>query len=461
MKMRRFVIGVLVVAWVTGAAVGQERYARRTPIVEAFERNRDAVVSISSAEVRAVQDDFFTLGHNWPFGRQRLALVPSLGSGFIVDGRGYIVTNTHVVKRAVQVTIVMAGGEKTYEAKIVQMDEASDVALLKIEADEPLPTVQLGHSDDLMIGETVMAIGNPFGYQLTLTDGVISAIHRDLEFGDEIELRDLIQVSAAINPGSSGGPLLNINGEVIGMNTAIRKAAEGIGFSIPVDKMREALGSMLNIDRLRRIDFGVEVSVGKDAGERAELAGGLAVRRVWPGSAAEKAGLKVGDVLRKIDGRKLRSELDFLLHMLEAPEGKKVKLEVTRGTDKTYRFAITLRRRGKPDGEALAESLFGIKLGELTTAAIKKYAILAESGDVVVRAVEADSPGAYAGIEPGDVLVTMNGKKVRGLEDVGLGLELLGEGVAVEIVVHRTERGRWRYVAVPYRGTLRTRKRAD
>ena len=461
MRLNRALTAALVVG-LAAAVTGQQEYSRRTPIVVAFERSHDAVVSISSAELRAVQDDFFSWGSAWPFAPRRVQLVPALGSGFIVHEQGYIVTNAHVVARAVKVTIMMAGDDKKYDAELVQMDEAADVALLKIEHDGPLPAVVLGQSDDLMIGETVLAIGNPFGYQHTLTDGVISAIHRDLELSEEFKLRDLIQISAPINPGSSGGPLLNINGEVIGINTAIRRAAEGIGFSIPVDNLRGRLAAMLNVDRLRRIDLGLEVAQQSDESASEKTGGQVVVQSVWPGGAADKAGLAVGDVLVSIDGQAVRSDLDFLLYMLEAPVGQTVRFEVKRKKDKSYHCAVVLRERPKPNGVALAEELFGMKVGELTAGTIRKYEIVGNPGDVVVLAAERNSPAAYAGIEPGDVLVVMNDKQVQSLEDVGLLLELMGPDVSVRMTVHRTERDRWgRYRPATYHGTLRTRGKAE
>ena len=204
--------------------------------------------------------------------------------------------------------------------------------------------------------------------------------------------------------------MLNINGEVIGINTAIRRAAEGIGFSIPVDNLRGRLAAMLNVDRLRRIDLGLEVAQQSDESASEKTGGKVVVQSVWPGGAADKAGLAAGDVLVSIDGQAVRSDLDFLLYMLEAPVGQTVRFEVKWKKDKSYHCAVVLRERPKPDGVALAEELFGMKVGELTAGTIRKYEIVGNPGDVVVLAAERNSPAAYAGIEPGDVLVVMNDK---------------------------------------------------
>jgi serine protease Do len=235
---------ILTLVWVTTANIsGQEKYSRRTPIVEAFEKNKDAVVSISGKQAARPRDIFSWDIDEWFFSQPRPQTTPFLGSGFIIDSRGYIVTNNHVVDKAIEINISRADG-KVYKGR-------------KIAADESLPTVILRREDDLLIGETVLAIGSPFGYQQTLTDGIVSAVHRDLII-DNNKFPNLIQISAPINPGNSGGPLLNINGEVVGINTAIRRAAQGIGFAIPVPQLLQQLPKILSreIEIDQRIDFG-------------------------------------------------------------------------------------------------------------------------------------------------------------------------------------------------------------
>ncbi|MCF7958828.1 MAG: trypsin-like peptidase domain-containing protein, partial [Phycisphaerae bacterium] len=277
---------LLFIAWAT--AWGDSPYNRRTPVVEAFEKNKDAVVNIASKQITRGRSSFWD---DWPLHPQ-LVEIPSLGSGFIINPRGYIVTNAHVVSGTGDITIILADGNK-YKGRIITEDPTIDLAVLKIDADTPLPTVALGTSDDLMIGETVLAIGNSYGYQHTLTDGIISAIHPNVELDRGISL-PMIQISAPINPGNSGGPLLNINGKLIGINTAIRKAAQSIGFAIPINHLRENLPRILNVEKLRRMDFGLDLG---DCRESTPPTIGLRVLSVRANSAAESAGFQKGDII--------------------------------------------------------------------------------------------------------------------------------------------------------------------
>ena len=290
---------VLIIVIFSGVGLSEQKYSRRTPIVEAFQKSKDAVVSISSehiAEVRSGFFDFWGRGH-LPF--RRFKTIPSLGSGFVISRKGYIVTNAHVVERASEITVIMFDKSR-YKAQVIAIDPSVDLAILKVESDKLLPTIEFCY-DEPLIGETVLAIGNPFGYQHTLTDGIISAIHRDIEFGEEKVMADLIQTSAPINPGSSGGPLLNINGELIAVNTAIRKASEGIGFAIPVSQLCESLPGMLDIEKLRRVDFGLMVSGIVHGKGRQSTNKGLVVESVRPGSAADRADFQVGDRVKVKD----------------------------------------------------------------------------------------------------------------------------------------------------------------
>jgi len=457
-----FYLLVLATALVAGSSeawAAEVNISRRTPIVEAFERNKDAVVSISSKYVvqELVVDNIF--GWGWDFGlpfRQRKREVPSLGSGFVINAKGYIITNAHVVRRADEITVIMADNTE-YRARKVAEDSRSDLALLKIESDKPLPKVTLGHSDDLMIGETVLAIGNPFGYQHTLTDGILSSIHRDVELTDELVLPEMLQISAPINPGNSGGPLLNIRGEVIGINTAIRRAAQGIGFAIPIDQLRENLPKMINIERLRRIDFGLTISDPKDEKEP-----GIKVDAVRSGSAAETADFKPGDVITRVDGKAVDSATDFYLDMLEHRLDTTVSYDVRRqggllGGDRNYKLKLTLRERPQPDGKKLAQRLFGLELDRLTQAMIQRYHLAGETGAVVVMKVEKGSPAYYAHIEAGDILLSLDGIAIKDIEQLGYKLEALQNGAQVKVAYTRTENIGNYLLVKQYTTTLRPR----
>ena len=431
-------------------------YPRRTPIVVAFEKNKDAVVSITGKQLVRHSQPFW-LFDDWPFPRPQLHTRPFLGSGFILDERGYIVTNAHVVEQALEITIIMADNTQ-YEAQKISQDSMADLALLKIESDEPLPTVKLGHSNDLMIGETVLAIGNPFGYQHTLTDGIISAEHSDMEIHGQIFPR-LVQISAPINPGNSGGPLLNINGEVIAINTAIRQAAEAIGFAIPIDRLREVIPSLLGIERLRRIDFGLEVG---DIPETAGSVPGLQVQRVRTDSAADQAGFQVGDVINKVNGRTVYTAIGFYLDMWESDIDSKLNFDIKRlhndtDTTKSYKLRLILRARPKPDAAVLAHQLFGIKLESLTAQAASRYSGAAEAGNIMVVEVQRASPAQQAGIEAGDFLIGLGGILISDMEQLGLRLETLPGDKQVNLTLNRIRRTTRQIQIIQYERTLRTR----
>jgi len=210
---------------------------RRTPVVEVFEHARDAVVNISTTRIvrmrsRSPLDDIFDFGR--PGYRQQR--VQSIGSGIVVHESGYIVTNAHVVSQASDVQVTFAD-ETRLPADVLAVDSQHDLAVIKVAADHPLPHLKLGSSDDILIGETVVAIGNPLGLEHTVTAGIVSALNRQLDFGNDVIYTGLIQTDASINPGNSGGPLLNIDSELIGINTAIRGDAQNIGFAIPVNRL--------------------------------------------------------------------------------------------------------------------------------------------------------------------------------------------------------------------------------
>ena len=435
-------------AWADGG------FSRRTPIVEAFDKNKDAVVNISSEYVVEVRRnplfDYWGMD-DFPFGPQRRphrVRHSSLGSGFVLDGRGYIVTNAHVVEGAADIKIILADDKTEYQGRVIALSSDDDLALLKIDADEPLTTVTLGRSDDLMIGETILAIGNPLGYQHTITDGVISAIHRNIEVRQDVSLGDLIQISAPINPGNSGGPLININGELIGINTAIHQAAQGIGFAIPVKRLRDVLPRMLSLDNLRRIDFGVGVGDVMPPPDRpsAPAPPGALVRSVRAESAAHKAGSLVGDVITAVNGAPVVSAIAFSLSMIEHRPGAAIGLDLWRpdaqrsGRGAREKISLVLRQRPKPDGGRLARQLFGIEPGPLTQDLIKKYEIYGRPGDLVVFELAEGSPADIAGMEPGDVIVKLDNNEIESLDQLGLLLENLESGQIARFTTHRTSR---------------------
>lgn len=401
------------------------RAARRTPVVEAYEKARDAVVNITASETIQVSrwgslpmEEMFNLPRR-PVTTQRT----SIGSGFVIHEDGYVVTNAHVAAQGADLEVSFADGTK-YAAEIVARDAARDLAVLKIDARQALKTIPLGRSDDLMVGETTLAIGNPVGMQNTVTTGIVSALHRDLDFNGRVMYGDVIQTDAGINPGNSGGPLLNILGELIGVNTAIRTDAQNIGFAIPVDQLKKLLPDLLDLEKVRRTRVGVRV----DAAEPR-------VVQVRADTPAARAGLSTGDVLQSIGSRPIRSGADFYMGMLEHKPGDEVELTYARD-GKTLTAKLHLEPAPKLDGRDLALRLYGIRVDALSEKAARQLGWSRNEG-VVLTEVEPNSPASQAGLQPGDLLYTLGPYRVRGLEQIGPLLEEVESGSRAEVGVVR------------------------
>jgi serine protease Do len=412
-----------VILVVVAAAEPPDRPRRRSPVVEVFEQSRNAVVNISTTRIQRVRtlrpgwfwDDIFDFGR--PYVRERE--ITSVGSGVVIHENGYIVTNAHVVAQASDVHVIFAD-QRTAEARIVSSDREHDLAVLKIDTGRPLPYVKLGRSADIMVGETVVAIGNPLGLQHTVTAGIVSAVDRDLQFGPEVQYGGLIQTDAAINPGNSGGPLLNVDAELIGINTAIRGDAQNVGFAIPVDRLWDLLPVMLDIERRQRVRFGLEVS-GPDA----------RVTAVHPDSPAAQAGLRPGDRMIQFQGRPVRNAIDYYVRLLEQQPGQRIRLAYQRGQS-ARQAELELQRVPPPDGPALARRLLGVQLAEFDVRTRRKYDLPRDVA-VFVDEVERDSPADLARIVPGDVILRLNRVSVQSLEQVGLALEGVQPGAAISI----------------------------
>jgi serine protease Do len=400
------------------------RESRRTPIVDVFERCRDAVVNVSTTRIMQMQglgggspwDDLFDLGPP----RLRDQRVQSIGSGVVVHEDGYIVTNAHVVAQASDIQVTFAD-KKNLPAEIVATDPEHDLAVIKVNAPAPLAHQKLGRSNDLMIGETVIAIGNPLGLQHTVTAGIVSALDRDLRIGKEDAYRGLIQTDAPINPGNSGGPLLNINGELIGINTAIRGDAQNIGFAIPVDRLWELLPELLDIELRERVHFGLQV-----AGQDADVLG------VREGSPAEEAGLLTGDKIVKFNGAPVRDGIDYYVRLLAQKPESQVHLEVTRGAE-TLEKTVLLASIPLPDGAKLDHDLLGIEL-KTVPADVRREFDLPNRVGLMVASVVRRGPADQVKMIPTDLIARIQRTPVSSLKDVGLVLERMkpGDPVLVE-----------------------------
>jgi len=434
---------VALAAWLSllpyAAARAEESSAlarRRSQVVEVFEGARGAVVNISATQFieRSPFGDLFDEifeSHRLPRLRYK---VRSVGSGFVIHRDGYIITNAHVVLRTQDPQVIFADKSR-YDADIVRIDEEHDLAVLQIKADHSLPHLKLGRSDDLMVGEAVVAIGNPFGYQNTVTAGIVSALDRELHFskdGRDMTYRGLIQTDAAINPGNSGGPLLNVLGELVGINTAIRGDAQNMSFAIPVDQLRALLPSLLSPEQLNRVQVGLRV------GGRKEM---MVVEVVDPSPAAE-AGIQPGDTILSIDGMPLEDTIDFYCQMLSKKAGQIVTVKLARNEEQR-RVLLKLQAVPKPDGAALARERLGLELKQISTRATARLNLLVDS-ILVITAVEPDSPGGRIDLRPDDVLWQLGGVRGPNFDQVGEILNSAHHGDVLYISVVRF-RGRMGY----------------
>lgn len=435
---------MLVLAGGCAAALSADRavaqdISRVTPVVLACRKARPAVVNISTEQIvttrwgmfgRDIFEDIFPS----PF--RRHVPVQSLGSGFIVHPAGYIVTNAHVIRRAQKITITLADKSK-HPAKVISSDETHDLAVLKIEPPEGkgLAYLPLGRSDDLMVGETVVAIGNPLGYSHTVSRGIVSALNRKLEFRQGVSYEGLIQIDAPINPGSSGGPLLNIRGDLIGINSAIRGDAQNIGFAIPVDSLMEEFPTLLDFERIHRAVFGAKVlQRHTDSGDE------LYVSEVRPGTPAEGK-LRAGDRLISLNGKPVRQIPEFTCAMLAANVPADTSFRVSRdGKDITA--VVSIKAKPRPDGKLLAEKLFGMTLREITPRLARDLRLPLDSGLLAVG-IDADGPADSIGLKLKDVIFQVGKFYVADLEVLGMLLEDFPPGQSARIGVARGSVAVW------------------
>ena len=383
---------------------------RRTPIVAAIENNRPAVVSITAEVTTTVsrgtpfrrspfQDEFFDRFFNDMWG-PRVRRNTSLGSGVIIDGQeGIIVTNNHVVQGASSITVTLSDAREL-SAELLGSDPRFDLAVLKINNPKALPQIKMGDSDSLMIGETVIAIGNPIGLSHTATTGVISATGRTLNTNDGETLQDIIQTDAAINPGNSGGPLLNINGDMIGINTAIVQGATGLGFAIPSNQVKRITARLLRGD-FKHLDLGLELA---ESGRPQRGETGCLVIEAKAGGPAQQGGLKKGDMLMKLDGSPTSTLSDYEIILSSLTAGQNVAAEVLRD-GKVLNLALRPREITEKEALDLAWTLYGLKVTE-------------QQGRLVLSQPADRSPALLQGLRNGDILLALDGTEMRTKSDL-------------------------------------------
>jgi serine protease Do len=405
--------------------------------VKVYQDTHEAVVNISGERPLSSSAwggfDFPDMFNLW--GRRFRARVAVLGSGMVVHEDGYVITNAHVVKGVGKIKVVFSDGSEL-PATIVSADEGKDLAVLNVPAEKKLPFIRLGRSNDLMIGETVIAIGNPYGYANTVTSGVVSAVGRDIQVTERFWLRGLIQTDASINPGNSGGPLLNVNGELIGVNTAIRAEAQNIGFAIPVDTLADNLSHMLMPEKLRRVRLGLTMGRMKTTGELT----GLVVDSVSKASPADEQGISAGDIVLEIDGHKLASVIDFYVKIMDKEVGEPIEVTYIRpGAARLQSRTVKLTMQPRPlaDGREFVSRFFQMDVSELTEPVARKFDFESAYPILIVTDVQAEGVAHQAGLLAGDLILEINGTTVRNVKELSLEMEKVNEGDTVEIKIMR------------------------
>jgi serine protease Do len=391
---------------------------RRTRITAATAAVAPSVVTVQTEVIEHRPQDPFSMF----FGGGGDRVLPGLGSGFIVRADGVIVTNAHVIIDADSISVALRDGT-TYEAKLLGKDEINDIAVLKIPA-KGLPVATLGNSDSLLIGEWVIAIGNPYGFLLgnpepSVTVGVISGTGRNLVARSEGNATyvDMIQTDAAINPGNSGGPLVDAVGEVIGVNSSIYSpsgGSVGLGFAIPINRVKRVTEDLLLHGAIRRPWLGIELKLPETQNPRRALRSGAIVRAVVPGSPAAKAGLQPGDELLRSRNRALRNPFDWEAERLDLRVGEKVPILVRRG-DRQFEVNLTvadLPEVSAPKVQVLKE----LELVTVTPAIRAERGIRSRHGALIYNV--SDRVSQDLGIEKGDVIVQVNRVPIQNAEDV-------------------------------------------
>ena len=434
----------------------------QNPVVEVVKTTADAVVKIDVVSSRTVTtdpffDEFFRrfFGDSMdPFGYNRNRTEKTVGSGFVFDEEGHILTNYHVVANADKIQVTMLD-KSVYEAEYVGGDAESDIAVIKIKEMDSnmLPYLSFGDSSTLQIGEWAIAIGNPLGFQHTVTLGVVSALNRTIQVDDtQTTYTDLIQTDAAINPGNSGGPLLNIHGEVIGINTAIINPMEGVnlGFAIPINKVKNFLDDLITFGKLKKAYLGVRiVSIDEDTKNALNLENnkGALIVEVEKNSPAEAAGLQPQDIIVSVNGA-IVEDADHLVSMVRTEKiGNIVNLEIDRNGSKMA-FSVTLAELEdtetaasapitvKPTEETIVSEILGFTVAPLTASTRSELSIPNNVEGLLISEVDADSAAYQLGIRKNAVLISINRQTIKTLEAFDLLEKALKKGSSVALYLY-------------------------
>ncbi len=387
----------------------------------------------------------------------------ALGSGVVVDRAGYILTNNHVVDGASSIKVKFTGDPVSYDAKVVGVDEPTDLAVIRVEGKTELSPAKIGNSDAVQVGDWAVAIGSPFGFQATVTAGIISALGRDIPDGGSSQYQHFLQTDAAINPGNSGGPLLNIRGEVIGINTAIAtttRGYQGVGFALPINTAAVVYNQIIKTGKVTRGSIGIRYKSDPNyiqANLKLEgLSEGVFVDTVAAGGPSDKAGIQPGDVIVSFNGKPVHDGNDLVSHVVSTPVGTAVTLGVAREKKRSeYKVVVGDIAQIFPEDYGAANQTgavkpgvtsakFGMTIQALTDQKRESLGVK-QSGGVWVVSVEADSFAEEIGLAPNDVVLAINRQNVNSVPDVERIQSMLKPGEAVQFRVLRKSgrNGEW------------------
>lgn len=368
----------------------------------------------------------------------------SLGSGFIIDKDGYIVTNNHVVENADNIKVKLKNG-KEFDAKIVGKDSNTDLALIKIKSRRNLPVAKLGDSDSLKIGQWVVAIGSPFGLEHTVTAGIVSAKGRVIGSGP---YDDFIQTDASINPGNSGGPLLNMKGEVVGINTAIIAGGHGIGFAIPINLAKGVIEQLKQSGKVTRGWLGVAIQdLSEELAEYYGVKGknGVLATEVFPGDPADEAGIKPKDIILEVNNKKVKTGRDLTTMIANTSVGKLVKIKLLRnGAEKTVEVKIAKRDTSKVYADKSKkgpEDELGIRVSKITPEIARRFNITSEAKGVIVVAIKPNSKAFEAGLTAGDIIKEINRIGINTANKYHSQIRKIKKGESIEMLIKRKNMG--------------------
>jgi len=367
----------------------------------------------------------------------------SLGSGFIIDREGFIVTNNHVVESADKIMVKLKNGDE-YDAEVVGRDPNTDLALIKIKAKDSLPVLKIGDSDALKVGEWVVAIGSPFGFEQTVTAGIVSAKGRVIGSGP---YDDFIQTDASINPGNSGGPLINLDGQAVGINTAIVASGHGIGFAIPVNLAKGIIAQLKTKGEVTRGWLGVAIQpVSKELADYYGIKDGkgVLVTDVFAGDPADKAGIQARDIILEVNNKKIEESRDLTRMVAGFGVGETITLKVLRnGQEKLFRVQIAKREEAKISArrpEKKDEDELGIRVADLSAETARRFNIDDSEGVIVVE-VENGSKGEEAGVQAGDIIKEVNHRPLKSVADYNRAIAEVSSGSALQLFIRRMNTG--------------------